>query len=97
MLKLETARKIGMTACIDKLGRDFVLANRNMMTSAYGESEDGLFCFVGVTSAQTATVTHKHLILDSQSQFQYRVSCNVDLQNGEPTFIECVLPSVSIT
>ena len=48
MLSVEAARKIGINACIDKLGREFVLAHRDRATSAYGESDEGVFCFVGV-------------------------------------------------
>lgn len=93
MLKLETARKIGMNACVDKLGRDFVSAHRNTVTSAYGENENGMFCFVGVDVEQAAIVNGRSLVLDSHSKFQYRVSCNVDLNNGRPRFLECVLPA----
>lgn len=91
MLNVETARKIGINACIDKLGRDFVLANKDFATSAYGENGDGVFCFVGVDNKCHAK-NRGGLVLDSQSAFPYRVSCNVSLLDGMAKFIECVLP-----
>lgn len=93
MLNLDTARKIGINACIDKLGRDFVLAHRNSSTSAYGESEDGLFCFVGVDdSSGDVQEQEDTLVLDRRVAFPYRASCTVDLATGTLCFVECVLP-----
>lgn len=90
MLKLEVAKEIGMNACVDKLGRDFVLAHRELAATAYGECDEGMFCFVGV---DTKARIHNELILDSRTKFQYYVSCNVDLRDGIPHFVECVVPS----
>lgn len=92
MLNVEAARRIGIKACIDKLGRDFVLAHRDFATTAYGESEEGVYCFVGVDHRSRVGDNERKLILDSHSEFPYRVSCNVNLSNGIPSFIECVLP-----
>ncbi len=95
MLNTDVARKIGINACIDKLGRDFVLANRDFATSAYGESDDGVFCFVGVEDRLNFHALSDVLELDSQSKFPYRVSCNVSLLDGVPHFIECILPGLA--
>lgn len=92
MLNVEAARRIGIKACIDKLGRDFVLAHKEFATSAYGECEEGVYCFVGVDNRSKASDDCKRLILDSHSEFPYRVSCNVNLLDGTHSFIECVLP-----
>lgn len=92
MLNVEAARKIGIKACIDKLGRDFVVAHKEFATSAYGESEEGVYCFVGVDNRSRTGNGNRKLILDSHSEFPYRVSCNVSLLDGTPIFIECVLP-----
>ena len=48
MLNMDTARKIGVNACIDKLGRNYVLTHKDSAASAYGQTPDGMFCFVGV-------------------------------------------------
>ena len=94
MLNMETARRIGINACIDKLGREFVLLHRDTATSAYGETENGVFCFVGVDTNYVSQNNNEVLVLDGNTQCQYRVSCNVNPQTGEVQFIECVLPEV---
>jgi hypothetical protein len=88
MLDIETAREIGINACIDRLGRDFVLENKDFATKAFGESEDGVFCFVGVDKEYNAMNSDNPIILDSCSKFAYRASCNVNLEDGKITFIE---------
>ena len=92
MLSIETAKKIGINACIDKLGRDFVLAHKDFAVSAYGESDNGVFCFVGVDNGRHSQNNDHMLFLDSRSKFPFRVSCDVGLDDGTPRFIECVLP-----
>ena len=42
MLSKEAAKKIGIDACADKLGRDFILAHKNYAISIYGESADSV-------------------------------------------------------
>ncbi len=93
MLSVESARKIGINACIDKIGRDFVMAHKDSSTSAYGECEDGVFCFVGVDDNPVRSQRDDTLVLDSQTSFPYRASCSVNLQNGTAKFIECVSPA----
>jgi hypothetical protein len=45
---IEAARQIGINACVERLGKDFVEKHKETSTCAFGESEDGVFCFVGV-------------------------------------------------
>ena len=92
MLSIETARKIGINACIDRLGRDFVMAHKDCATSAYGENDDGVFCFVGVDDRHISQDNASTLVLDSHSEFPYRASCSVSLLDGTLNFIECVIP-----
>ena len=40
MLTYEAARKIGVDACIDKLGRDFVMRYQNTSSSGFGDRGD---------------------------------------------------------
>lgn len=92
MLSVKEARTIGINACLDKLGRDFVMAHRHSSTSAYGEHDDCVFCFVGVDDAPSPTRNDGCITLDSHSVFPYRVSCNVRLQDGAIEFVECIVP-----
>ena len=90
---MKEAARIGINACIDKLGRDFVLANRDNGTSAYGESNGTVFCFVGVNNKPWVPEVPDALVLDNTSQFPYRASCKVRLTDGAMTFNECILPN----
>lgn len=93
MLTIKEAARIGIDACIDKLGRDFVLANRDNGASAYGENNGLVFCFVGVDDEPWIAEYSDVLVLDNTSQFPYRASCNVRLTDGAMNFVECVLPA----
>lgn len=94
MLTVKEAARIGINACIDKIGRDFVLANRNNGTSGYGENDGLVYCFVCVDDKPYVPKKNPEvLVLDSTSQFPYRVSCNVRLEDGSMKFVECVLPA----
>ncbi|MBR1497727.1 MAG: hypothetical protein IJ617_08895 [Oscillospiraceae bacterium] len=96
MLSAESARKIGVNACIEKLGRDFVHAFQDSSVASYTtntEDEGYIFCFVGVDNRPAVSENRPDmLILDSASRFPYRASYNVSLFDGATHFLECVLP-----
>lgn len=91
MLSYENAKKIGIDACIDKLGRDFVLSHQDTSTSGFGDRGDHIFCFVGVDDRPEPDMKEA-LILTSGNQFPYIARCTVDYVNGEVRFLDCVLP-----
>ncbi|MBO4953232.1 MAG: hypothetical protein J6C99_10055 [Lachnospiraceae bacterium] len=92
MLTRKEAQKIGINACIDKIGREFYEKNINFSSIAYGEVENGEFCFVGVDNAKTHSKYQDSLILSSRDPMPYRVSCKVLLKNGDIEFIEVETP-----
>lgn len=49
MLTFEEARKIGLDACAEKLGRNFVRKYAGTSSTAYGDAEDHVYCFIGVS------------------------------------------------
>ena len=87
----ETARQIGINACIDRLGRDFVAEHKDKATSTWGAGYGDMFCFVGV-DADRREESDVSLILDSTSRFPYRASCVVSLKDGTVTWREVVVP-----
>lgn len=93
MLSYQRARKIGIDACIDKLGRDFVTRYRDSACSAYGDRGDHVYCFVGVSDKPFPEMKDE-LILTSDSNFPYTARCTVDYVGGEIKFLECVLPAM---
>ena len=84
--------KIGINACIDKLGREFVKKYSLSSTSAYGDTGDGVFCYVGVNDQEENIWESPEVVLDSITHFPYKASCIVK-ENGEIVFRECVLPT----
>lgn len=86
MLTVEVARKVGINACIDKIGREYVLSHKDCATSAYGECADGVYCFVGVDTEYRSLNSDRVLILDGRSRFSHSASCNVDLETGAVSF-----------
>ena len=95
MLTVKEAARIGINACIDKIGREFVLAHRGNGTSAYGENEEEncVYCYVGVDDKPSVSKFSGALVLDSESKFPYHASCNVSLEDGVTTFLDYALPA----
>lgn len=96
MLTAEEARKAGINACIDLIGRDFVMQNKDSATSAYSLAATkygAVDCFVGVGDREKRE-NDRALVLDSTSKFQYQAVCSVSLIDGMITFNEniCVVP-----
>lgn len=77
MLSIETVCEIGMNACIDMLGCEFVIAHRESGTVALGVCEDGVFCFIGIETDALSQNTDNTLVLDSTSAFTHQASCFV--------------------
>ena len=97
MLTFEEAKKIGIRACVDKLGYDFVKKYEATACSAYGDDGDHASCFVGVSTEPDTPWNGGPLILDDspESKFPYSASCNVAYADGTVTFLECTLPSMA--
>lgn len=89
MINTDRAIQVGITACVEKLGREFVETNRDSVIFAHGMNQKVMFCFVGVNDKPEKGTNM--VMLDSVSQFPCRVSCNVNLGTEEITFIECVV------
>ena len=85
MITYDEAREIGIEACINRLGREFVLRHRDTSTSAYSvKPENGMvFCYVGVDDRPQKPVDLKRIVLDSITRFPHYASCYVDMRTGE--------------
>ena len=96
MLTVMEAKKIGIRACIDAIGYEFCKKHADNGTSAYGENEGVVYCFVGVNDepAPECDITKvDSLILTSGEDWPYSASCNVDMQDGRIEFLEVKRPS----
>ncbi len=94
MLSFEEAKKIGIDACIKKLGISFVKQYSDSFCTAYGwgEKDNTVFCFAGVDDNPEEITDTKELLLTGNHNFPYRVSCNVNIINNSITYIECIVP-----
>lgn len=95
MLTYAQAKKIGVNACLDKLGRDFVKRYEDTSCVGYGEEEAYAFCYVGVDDRPDPVEESTDIILDGgkETKFPYLVSCNVWYEDGRIDFLDCVLPT----
>ena len=93
MITYEKAREMGVDACIDKLGRDFVMKHRDTSSSAYGDRGDHVYCFVGVDD-KPAPKMDNGLVLTSDTNFPYVARCTVSYSDGKIEFLDCVLPNM---
>ena len=91
MLTYEKARQIGVDACIEKLGRDFVTKHQETSSSGFGDRGDHAFCFVGVDD-RPEQIMEDELVLTSNGKFPYMARCNVRYSDGQIEFLDCVLP-----
>lgn len=96
MLTFEEAKKIGIDACVKKLGVSFVKQYADSFCSAYGwgEEKNTVFCFAGVDDNPSKITDTNELILTGNHDFPYRVSCNVNILDGFITYIECIVPDI---
>ena len=92
MLNYEKAREIGINACIDRIGRDFVTKHQNTACSGAGDRGDHAFCFVGVDDRPEPEIEDE-LVLTSSGAFPYLVTCNVSYKSGYIEFLEVTIPT----
>lgn len=92
MLSSVEALKIGITACIDKLGKDFCVKYEENACTSYGEHDGQMFCSVGIDDKFVDVSNVPNKLVLSESGFQYMASCNVDMNDGSIEFLECRLP-----
>ena len=89
MISVAKAKKIGINACIDKIGRDICIKHADNAVYGYGRDGDYVNCFVGVND-EPAPVTDpddlSKLVLTHEKNWKYSASCDVSLQDGSVVF-----------
>ena len=93
MLSYEDARKIGINACIDKLGREFVNKHKDTFCAADEDRGNHIRCFVGVSDKPLPNMSGE-LVLTSDDHFPYIARGKVSYSNGKIAFLKCILPKV---
>ncbi len=94
MLTYEAEKKLGIDACVEKLGKDFVRLHKDTSCAGYGDADDYAFCYVGVDDRPEPEWDEAEVVLDDNpnSKFPYLASCNVWYDDGKIEFQDCVLP-----
>lgn len=93
MLSVKEAKKIGIWACIEKIGLDFCREHKDNSVSAWGKREGNkVNCFVGVNDAPPPDPDKMKIRLSSGNDWPYYAFCDVYRETGEIEFGECVLP-----
>ena len=95
MLSVNEAKKIGIRACIDKIGYDFCKKNEDNSVAVYGEEDGIMTCFVGVDDAPPKEYDLskvKSLKLTHGYKWPYYANCGVSMENGAIEYGECRVP-----
>ena len=89
MISVSKARKIGINACIDRIGREICKNHADNSTSAYGRNGDVVSCFVGVNDEPAPQINLDEvstLVLSDLKGWKYAAACDVSLQDGSVHF-----------
>jgi len=89
MLSVEEAKRIGINACIDKIGRDLCREYADNGVSGFGRRDNKVECFVGLNDEHSAPVDPDNitrLVLTHKRDWKYLVECSVDMQDGAIRF-----------
>lgn len=92
MLTFEEAKKIGVDACVELLGRDFVNKYKDSSCPAYADMEEYAFCFLGVDNSPSRN-DMQGVKLTSSDSFPFVARCTVKYSDGSVNYLDCVLPS----
>ncbi len=96
MLTMDDARRNGLNACAEKIGKDFLRTHQENSTMACSEMDDVVVsCFVGVNDqpAQLENIDSvTEMVLTSYRNWPYFASCKVNRTDGTISFTECKLP-----
>ena len=90
-LTFEEAKKLGMDACVDRLGRDFVMRYRDTSCPGYGDIEERVYCFPGVNNSADR-YEDKAVMLNGGDPWSYPVKCTVRYEDGKVVFLKCIVP-----
>lgn len=94
MLTEKEAKKLGINACIKKLGYDFCKKYKNNSTSCWGmEDKNTMYCYIGLSTEPEEELDIEkvtELTLDKKGKFPYSTSCLVNMENGKITFLKTI-------
>ena len=93
MLTYDEAKRIGINACIDRIGREFCLKNKDYSCSWYADVDEYAYCGVGV-SDEKSYHPEDGLVLTAKDDWLYMASCNVWYEDGRIEYLDCRVPEL---
>ena len=96
MLNANEAKKIGISACIDRLGYGFCKKYESSACTSWGLHDSKMFCCVGIDDEPYVPEKNPSRLILSEVKFRYTVSCDVDMNDGSIEYLECVTPGNSL-
>ena len=91
MLTFEEAKKIGVNACAERLGKDFVNRYKNSSCPAYADMDSYAYCFLGVDDSPNRN-DMRNVKITSNDSFPYVARCTVRYNDGKIEYLECTIP-----
>ena len=95
MLLFEEARKKGINACADAIGKEFIENEAISFYSNAGcvEDENSVFCVFAVDDRPHDSYETDEDEDVADGDYRYMASCVVSMENGKITFLKCKLPN----
>lgn len=90
MLETREAVRIGINACIDRIGREFCTLHADNTVSAYEETKGGVNCFIGLNEEPSQDYDLENvqeLVLSNATDWKYTAECFVNYQDGNVVFV----------
>lgn len=92
MLEAKEAKRIGIQACVEKIGMDFFKKYEENACSSWSEHDGKMFCSVGIDDVKFVPDKKPEKLILSENGFQYFASCDVDMMDGSIEYLEYRVP-----
>lgn len=100
MLTEEEAKKIGLRACIEKIGLEFCKIHKDTAVCAYGVVDGVMLCYFGIDDQPAPDYENmkwEDLRLTSTNYLPYFAVCEVSMEDGTVTIKDFCMPEQNIT
>ena len=99
MLTEQNAKKIGLKACVDKIGYEFCKKHADTVVCSYGVTQGVMQCYLGIDdqpAPEYDTESMKSFILTDDEYLPYYANCDVNMEDGTVRFRKCNLPEQNL-
>lgn len=96
MLTEEEARRIGLRACVEKIGIEFCEKHKDTSVCAYGVVEGVMQCYFGVDDQPNPDfekLKPEEVYLSCRRYAPYFARCEVNMESGVVTITDFCIPA----